>query len=86
MKEGFPHVNRTVNLKNWAVTLRKGTVLHQDLLEIGNLLKADAADYIREKKEKKINDKNLSLSQIDNGLDYMFIYCPTKFLLHLPDP
>lgn len=73
MKEGFPGVNRTVSLRNWPVRLRNGTVLHQGLLEIGNILKADAAHYIREKKEEKINDKNLSLSQIDNGLDGVFI-------------
>jgi len=52
MKDAFACVNRTVNLRNWAVNLRKRTVLHQDLLKIGNLLKADAADYIMEKKEK----------------------------------
>lgn len=56
MKEDFPHVNQTINLKNWATLVRKGIILHQDLLENGNLLKADSSDYII-KKEKKINAK-----------------------------
>lgn len=53
MKESFPRVKWTVHLSNWAVQLRKGTIL-QDLLEIGNPLKADAADHLSEKKEKRL--------------------------------
>lgn len=60
MKEDFPHVNQTVNLKNWATLVRKGIILHQDLLENGNLLKADSSDYII-KKEKRLMLKFISV-------------------------
>lgn len=55
MKQDFPHVNQTVNLKNWDTHLRKGTIFHQDLLENGNFLKADSSDYI--KNEKRVTIK-----------------------------
>lgn len=54
VRQGFPCVNRAVNLRNRAVQVRKGTVLHQDLLEIGNFLKVDAVGYIRRKKAKRL--------------------------------